>query len=95
MELRLKDILKERSLTLKAFSEMSGISQPNLSNYINGNISPTLDMLKRIADCLNIEVSDLLRESNDLELYVKYKGKLYSITTNDIVNLINSKQTNG
>lgn len=95
MELRLKDILKERSLTLKAFSEMSGISQPNLSNYINGNISPTLEMLKRIADCLNIEVSDLLREPYDLEFYVKYKGELYSITTNDIVTLINSKLTNG
>lgn len=91
MELKLKEILRERSLTLKAFSEMSGISQPNLSNYINGNTSPTLEMLKRIADCLNIEVSDLLRERCVFELYIKYKGEMYNISEKDIAKLLDSK----
>lgn len=91
MKLRLREILKERSMTLKAFSEQSGISQPNLSNYINGNISPTLDMLARIAESLDVPITHLLEEPEELGLYVRYKGNLYSITSNDLINLIETK----
>lgn len=62
MDLRLKEILAQRGITLKDFSQMSGISQSNLSNYLNGNISPTLDTLKRIASHLGIEVVELFRK---------------------------------
>ena len=46
MDLRLKEILAQRGITLKEFAQSSGISQSNLSNYLNGNISPTLDTLR-------------------------------------------------
>ena len=82
-------------MTLKTFSELSGISQPNLSNYINGNVSPTLDMLTRISESLNIRLSELFEESDSLELYVKYKGTMYNITSHDIVNIIQFKLKNG
>lgn len=91
MKLRLRELLKDRSMTLKAFSEQSGISQPNLSNYINGNISPTLDMLARIAESLDVPIAHLLEEQETIELYVRYKGNLYNITSNDLVNLIEIK----
>lgn len=91
MELRLKEILKSRNLTLKAFSEKSGISQPNLSNYINGNVSPTLDMLNRIASCLDIEVVELLSEQHTIEFYIKQDGRLFEITRQDIQSIINKK----
>lgn len=93
---RLRDILKERGLTLKAFSEMSGISQPNLSNYINGNISPTLDTLDKIAKSLNLNIQDLFPKSKeDIELFVQFKGKSYRITTQDILDIIRIKGANG
>lgn len=95
MELRLREILKSRSMTLKAFSELSGISQPNLSNYINGNVSPTLEMLNRMADCLEISVTDLLSDKEEMEICVKYKGKMYDISPNDILNIIKSKDYDG
>lgn len=91
MKLRLREILKDRAMTLKAFSEHSGISQPNLSNYINGNVSPTLDMLTRIAESLEIPITELFEESDSLELYVRYKGNMYNISAKDIINLIESK----
>lgn len=62
MELRLKEILSQRGITLKDFAISSGISQSNLSNYLNGNISPTLDTLKKIAASLNIDVVELLKK---------------------------------
>lgn len=88
---RLRDILKERGLTLKAFSEMSGISQPNLSNYINGNISPTLDTLDKIAKALDVEIQDLFPRKECIELFVQVNGKRYRITERDILDLIRAK----
>lgn len=82
-------------MTLKAFSELSGISQPNLSNYINGNVSPTLDMLTRISESLDIPLTELFEESESLELYVRYKGNMYNLTSKDIINLLESKSNNG
>ena len=92
---RLRDILKERGLTLKAFSEMSGISQPNLSNYINVNISPTLDTLGKIAKALNVEIQDLFPPKDSIELFAQVNGQKYRITEQDLLDLIKSKDGNG
>lgn len=91
MKLRLREILKKRSMTLKAFSDLSGISQPNLSNYLNGNVSPTLEMLTRIAEALEIPITELFEESDSIELYVRYNGNMYNITSKDIIKLIENK----
>lgn len=92
MELRLKEILAQRGITLKVFAQMSGISQSNLSNYLNGNISPTLDTLKKIASFLNIDVVDLFREKDDIEFYAKHDGILYPISKEDILSVIEKKK---
>lgn len=81
-------------MTLKAFSELSGISQPNLSNYINGNVSPTLEMLTRISESLKIPLTELFEETDSLQFYVKFRGNTYSITSKDIITLIQSKSEN-
>ncbi len=92
MELRLKEILTQKGITLKDFANLSGISQSNLSNYINGNISPTLDTLKKIATHLNVELVELFKEKNDVELYAKLDGILYPINKQDIVEIIEKKK---
>ena len=92
MDLRLKEILAQRGITLKDFAQMSGISQSNLSNYLNGNISPTLDTLKKMASFLDIEVVELFKEKDDIELYAKHDGILYPINKNDILEIISKKQ---
>ena len=92
MELRLKEILAQRGITLKDFAQMSGISQSNLSNYLNGNISPTLDTLKKIASFLDIDIVDLFREKDDIEFYAKHDGILYPISKEDIFRVIEKKK---
>lgn len=92
MELRLKEILAQKGITLKDFAATSGISQSNLSNYINGNISPTLDTLKKIATHLGIDVVELFKEKDDVELFCKYNGVMYPITKEDLITIINRKQ---
>ena len=88
----MKEILSERGITLKEFSITSGISQSNLSNYINGNISPTLDTLKRMASNLNVELIELFKEKDDIELYVKHEGVLYPISRQDILDIVKKKK---
>ena len=88
MDLRLKEILAQRGITLKEFAQSSGISQSNLSNYLNGNISPTLDTLKKIATNLNVDVVELFREKDEVEIYAKYDGILYTINKSDILEII-------
>ena len=91
MDLRLKEILAQRGITLKEFAQSSGLSQSNLSNYLNGNISPTLDTLKKIATNLNVDVVELFREKDEVEIYAKYDGILYPINKSDILDIISKK----
>lgn len=93
--IRLKDILKERNLTLSAFAEQVGISQSNLSNYANGNISPTLETLEKIAKALNISVTELFKEKETLEFQIKYNGKVYAIDKDNLIEIIKQKEENG
>lgn len=91
MDLRIKEILAQRGITLKDFAQSSGISQSNLSNYLNGNISPTLDTLKRIATNLNVDIVELFKEKDEIELYAKHDGILYPINKSDILDIIIKK----
>ena len=91
MELRIKEILAQRGITLKEFSLKAGISASNLSNYLNGNISPTLDTLKKIATTLDLDVVELFKEKDDIEIYAKYDGILYPISKKDILELLSKK----
>ena len=81
MKLRLKEILAQRHITLKDFAISSGLSQSNLSNYLNGNISPTLDTLNRIAENLGIDITELFKEKDSVELFVKHNGILFLHTS--------------
>lgn len=92
MELRLKELLSQKGITLKDFAATSGISQSNLSNYINGNISPTLDTLKKIASHLGIDVVELFKKREEVELFARYNGELYPITKDDIISIIKMKR---
>lgn len=77
---------------MKEFSRESGISQSNLSNYLNGNISPTLDTLQKIATHLKVDVAELFRKDEKIEFYAKHNGSLYHITEEDILSIIMKKK---
>lgn len=60
-ELRIKEILRGQNKTMQDLADMIGINRVNLSNSLNGN--PTLDRLKQVADCLNVDLKDLFKEN--------------------------------
>lgn len=62
MSLQLKKILEQRKLSVLALSKMTGITQANLSNIVNGKASPKLEILERIANALEVETWQLLKD---------------------------------
>jgi len=68
--MNIKKVIKDKGWTLEALAkEMTnkqgekGISQPSLSQLINGN--PTLDKLKEIASVIGVTVSELVQDESD------------------------------
>ncbi len=59
MELRIKDLCKQRGMTVTALAEKVGITQPNMSNIVNAKTSPSLELLERIARALGVDVAEL------------------------------------
>lgn len=56
----LKDIRKEKGLTQDDLAVAVGVKRAVISKYENGSISPSLDMLEKIAEALNVPVGSFL-----------------------------------
>lgn len=77
---RIKEIIKEKNLKVSDIAESMGIAQPSLSNLINGKTKPSLDMLERIAEALNISIKELF--ANDgVTGFIKVKEDIREINS--------------
>lgn len=84
MSLRIKEICKERNLTLGDLADKMEIKRESLSRAINGK--PNLETLEKIASALNVEVWELFTPSinkEELTALVDHQGKLYKANTID------------
>lgn len=57
MELRVKEICKEKGIQMQELANRLGITRITLTRNINGN--PTISTLENIAHALGVEVSEL------------------------------------
>jgi len=58
--LLLRELLKERSLSMRKLSELSKIDTATISRVINGKRKANLQHLERFADCLEVPLVDLV-----------------------------------
>lgn len=85
---RIKEILKEKGIRVGDFAETLGMQQSNLSNIINSKANPSLDMLQKIADQLDVTIKDLFVGDNIVG-FVKANGATYEINSiSDIEKLL-------
>ncbi|GAB6121021.1 helix-turn-helix domain-containing protein [Dysgonomonas termitidis] len=56
MSLRIKEVLKEKGLSINEVAEIMGISRVGLSQHINGN--PSSEVLVRIAKAIGCSASE-------------------------------------
>jgi transcriptional regulator with XRE-family HTH domain len=84
MELRIKEVLGEKGISLTALAEASGIEKSNLSAIANGKKNPTVDTLEKIANGLGVPISRLFEKPSDndeINGIAEYKGEFYKIRT--------------
>lgn len=62
MDFRIKSILKERGITALILAQKIDMTQANLSNIMTGKTTPTLPTLQKIADALQVPISDLFEQ---------------------------------
>ena len=80
-KLRVKEIAKQKGLTLAKVAKMLEIHPVNLSSTLNGN--PTLSTLSRIAEVLQVEVTDLIETENkpNVRGFVKVNGEVIELSS--------------
>jgi transcriptional regulator with XRE-family HTH domain len=80
---RIKDIIKDKGLTISELASQLNIDRITLSRQINCNPTmPTLTTLQKIANALEVEVCDLFERSDTkLTAFVEYKENIYKAGT--------------
>ena len=75
--MRIKQLIKEKGITVAEVALRMGVTPPSLSRAINGNT--TIEMLNRIATALEVPITDLFDVQAELYGLVQFKGKTYKI----------------
>lgn len=80
--LRIRELLKDRSLTAKELARDLGIAENSLSRIITEKQQPRFDLLRKIADRLDVEVWELFAGAeNAITGTLEYQGSLHWIRT--------------
>ena len=59
IQLRIKELGKEKGITLNQLAEKIGISQPSISGIATGKQKPAFDTLEKMADALEVTPAEL------------------------------------
>lgn len=78
MESRIKELLKERGITISSLAEQIGTTQTSLSRALGENGNPTYETLSKIAKVLNVDMSELFKNSG-ISLSCPHCGKPINI----------------
>lgn len=65
----LKDLREDRDIRQKTIADYLGISQNTYSQYENGIISISPEMLIKVADYFDVSIDYLLGRTNNKKLY--------------------------
>ncbi len=77
---KVKELCREKGMTIKQLAEKMDIAPESLSRAINGN--PQLSTIRKIAETLGVSVTNLFdRDEDELLAIVVYAGKTKTATT--------------
>jgi regulatory protein len=84
MNLRIKEVIKERGTTITELADKMGINRVNLSNMVNGN--PTVETLNKIADAIGCQVTELFEQpkKDNLSITCPHCGKDIEIKVENV-----------
>ena len=85
--LRLKELLKEKNVAGKDLAQSLGVTPNTISRIVQGTTFPSGEMLKRIAEELDVDIRELfhLTKANTGEsLFVERDGKYLRVGEIDL-----------
>ena len=71
--LRLKELLREKGISGKELAEKLNVSENTVSFIANGKQQPRFELLKNIADVLEVDIRELFKSTKDNDLEPIYK----------------------
>lgn len=82
---RVKDLCRDKGITMKELAKKMKIAPESLSRAINGN--PQLSTMENIADALKVPLECLFGSRPNLEVptYLVYNGIVYTIEDKNLV----------
>ena len=91
---------RAKNLTQKQLGDLIGISASNITKYEKGNIEPNLSILEKIAEVLEINVTELMTskqiEENTLNMFKNiYQEHLKESPIVALLNEVNTTECNG
>lgn len=94
MKLRVKELCKQKGLTITELAKKMDIKQESLSRIINGN--PTVSSLEKIANTLEVSIVELFEEKKDgFTALIDNNGVLYRVNdTEELKKLISELENN-
>lgn len=90
MGLRIKEVIKEKGMTVQTLADKMGINRVGLSNHINGN--PSVAILEKIATALEVPIQELFEKepNRNINGYIEIGTEIFKITSfQDMKNIIN------
>jgi len=63
----IKEIRKEKEISQNKLSQLAKLNRGYVYKLENDQISPTIDMLERLAKALQIKVSDIINKAEELQ----------------------------
>ena len=76
-ELQVKQIVREKGMTLKAVAKQMGIKPENLTRQLKAN--PSVGYLERIADILGCNVGDFFPKNDTASIKCPNCGKVINV----------------
>ncbi len=61
MQLKIKELMKEKNISFRILSQKTGISSDRLCQIANGKTNSTLRSFEKIAKGLDVKVQDLFK----------------------------------
>lgn len=79
MELRIKELCKEKGITIKDLATMINLSAVAMSNLVNSKSKPGIDVFDRIATALNVPISELFEQPTNDTITCPNCGKRFKM----------------
>lgn len=88
-----KRIRKSRKLSIDNIRELTGLSKSTISDLENGKTNPTNETLNKLAEALEVEITDFYIESNSVKIIKSDSSLIILNNKNNFLELIKRDNT--